>query len=72
MEFIPQLGFYLFGGWILVILYLVILTVIMASRPKDTLKRLYDTSEWSKEQLKISKIVKIFFLTDYALVMFLE
>jgi protein-S-isoprenylcysteine O-methyltransferase Ste14 len=65
LEFLPSLGFTLYGGWILLVFYIFIIGGIMMSMPKDVIARLYDTSHWTKKQHNRSKVAKLFLLLGY-------
>jgi protein-S-isoprenylcysteine O-methyltransferase Ste14 len=65
MEFLPPIQIILEGGWVLLVVYIVVIGGIMFTLPRDVVARLYDTSKWTKRQRRISKIAKLFLLIGY-------
>ncbi|MBD3354254.1 MAG: hypothetical protein GF364_22420 [Candidatus Lokiarchaeota archaeon] len=71
MEFLPNLTPSLLGGWIFVVLYIIILAVIMGVQRKEVISRLYDTSNFSKRQRLIATFIKLFMVSDFIMVIFI-
>ncbi len=59
MQFFPKLTLGLWNGWIFLVIYGLVFGGVVKSFPKDVIARLYDTSNWTPTQRKLTLIGKI-------------
>lgn len=60
MQFITEFKIGLWNGWIPLCLFYLIFGILLKVFPKDVVKRLYDRSGWSKKQIALTIIGKLF------------
>lgn len=68
MQFFPKLTLGLWNGWIFLLIYGAVFGGVVKSFPKDVIARLYDTSNWTPAQRKLTAIGKVLSLAVFILV----
>ena len=68
MQIFPELTLELWGGWIFLLLFIVVFGGVVRSFPKDVIARLYDTSHWTPAQRNFTRIGKVLSLAVFVLV----
>jgi protein-S-isoprenylcysteine O-methyltransferase Ste14 len=63
----PKLALGLWNGWIFLLLYVVVFGGVVKSFPKDVVARLYDTSNWTPTQRKLTRVGKALTLVVFLL-----
>ena len=70
MELSPQLGLGLWNGWVLLLLFNAIFGILLLAFKREVVARLYDRSQWSRREMRLSAGGKLFILAWFVLVSF--
>jgi protein-S-isoprenylcysteine O-methyltransferase Ste14 len=70
MEFIPEFHFGWSNGWLYLLLLAATDGLLFALFPRDVVKRLFDRSGWSKRQIVLTVVGKLFALAAIAMLVF--
>ncbi len=62
MTLLPEFGVGWLGGWLLLLVYLIVFGGTVKSLPKDVVRKLYDRSGWTPTQRTLTRIGKVFSL----------
>ncbi len=71
MEFFPQLEFGLLNGLVFIIIFGLIELIIIMTCPKDVKLRLFDRKNWTKTQIILTGIGKVFSIINLILIVFM-
>ena len=70
MSLFPPLHMGWFNGWIPILVFYTVFIILLKVFPKDTVARLYDFSNWTKQQENLGRIGLPFALVGMVLILF--
>jgi len=62
MDLIPQLGLGWLYGWLPLAIFFAVFGLVLWALPKSVVSKLYDQSEWTARQRRITRVGKVFAL----------